>query len=114
MICLEIRSKQYTIVKYAWTVRSTLFVIAQVENMRASRPEDVQQILAKIPDKKLFNEKLQELIFGQLGLLAAWKMADVLQHMEDLSYILKWAKLSERVENGTLIWRSWTYGGSQK
>ena len=45
----------------------------QVENMKASRPEDVQQILAKIPDKKAFNKKLQELIFdgttGFTGLL---------------------------------------------
>jgi hypothetical protein len=80
----------------------------QVENMKASRPEDVQQILAKIPDKKAFNKKLQELIFdGTTGLLASWKKADVLQQMEDLSYVLKWARLSELVEDGALIWRRW-------
>eukprot|EP00435_Cladocopium_sp_Y103_P001287 s1514_g1.t1 len=78
----------------------------QVENMRASRPEDVQQILSKIPDKVTFNKKLQELIFdGNVGLLAAWRKADVLQHMEDLSYILKWARFSRSVHNGALIWR---------
>ena len=80
----------------------------QVENMKASRPEDVQQILAKIPDKKAFNKKLQELIFdGTTGLLASWNKADVLQQMEDLSYVLKWARLSELVEDGALIWRRW-------
>ena len=90
----------------------------QVENMKASRPEDVQQILAKIPDTKVFNEKLQDLIFdGQVGLLAAWKKADVLQQMEDLSYILKWTRLSQSVDNGALVWRSWIWtadGWSQK
>ena len=76
--------------------------------MKASRPEDVQQILSKIPDKKAFNERLQDLIFdGQVGLLAAWKKADVLQQTEDLSHVLKWARLSETVEDGALIWSRW-------
>eukprot|EP00435_Cladocopium_sp_Y103_P075719 s59_g63.t1 len=80
----------------------------RVEDMKASRPEDVQQILAKIPDKKAFNQKLQDLIFdGQVGLLAARKKADVLEQMEDLSYVLKWARLSENVNDGALIWRRW-------
>ena len=80
----------------------------QVENMRASRPEDVQQILSKIPNKTMFNQKLQELIFdGQVGLLAAWRKADVLQQMEDLSHLLKWARASASVDNGALIWRRW-------
>ena len=54
-------------------------------------PEDVQQILSKIPNKMVFNQKLHELMFdGNVGLLAAWKKADVLQQMEDLSHVLKW------------------------
>mmetsp|Transcript_3414 Transcript_3414/g.5726 ORF Transcript_3414/g.5726 Transcript_3414/m.5726 type:complete len:112 (+) Transcript_3414:556-891(+) len=80
----------------------------QVENMRASRPEDVEQILSKIPNKTMFNRKLQELIFdGHVGLLAAWRKADVLQQMEDLSHLLKWARASASVDNGALIWRRW-------
>lgn len=80
----------------------------QVENMRASRPEDVQQILSKIPNKMAFNKKLQERIFdGNVGLLPAWRKADVLQQMEDLSHILKWATVSASVGNGALIWRRW-------
>ena len=85
----------------------------RVEDMKASRPEDVQQILEKIPDKKAFNEKLQELIFdGQVGLLAARKKADVLEQMEDLSYVLKWARLSESADDGALIWRRWICSSS--
>eukprot|EP00435_Cladocopium_sp_Y103_P075695 s59_g62.t1 len=84
----------------------------RVEDMKASRPEDVQHILAKIPDKKAFNQKLQDLIFdGQVGLLAARKKADVLEQMEDLSYVLKWARLSESAHDGALIWRRWISSG---
>ena len=94
------------------TRQSTLQDI-RVEDMKASRPEDVQQILEKIPDKKAFNEKLQELIFdGQVGLLAARKKADVLEQMEDLSYVLKWARLSESTDGGALIWRRWICSSS--
>ena len=94
------------------TRQSTLQDI-RVEDMKASRPEDVQQIIEKIPDKKAFNEKLQELIFdGQVGLLAARKKADVLEQMEDLSYVLKWARLSESTDGGALIWRRWICSSS--
>ena len=80
----------------------------QVENMQASRPEDVQHILAKIPDKQAFNQDLKKLIFDrQEGLLAAWKKADVLQQMEELSHVLRWADLSREIEDGGLIWRRW-------
>ena len=84
----------------------------RVEDMKASRPEDVHEILAKIPDKKAFNQKLQDLIFdGKVGLLAARKKADVLEQMEDLSYVLKWARLSESAHGGALIWRRWISSG---
>ena len=79
----------------------------QVQNMQASRPEDVQQILAKIPDTDAFNENLQKLIFDQQGLLATWQKADVVQQMEELSHVLRWAHLSQNIEDGALIWRRW-------
>ena len=79
----------------------------QVQNMQASRPEDVQQILAKIPDTDAFNKNLQKLIFDQQGLLATWQKADVVHQMEELSHVLKWANLSQTVEDGALIWRRW-------
>ena len=80
----------------------------KVEHMKASRPEDVVEILAKIPDKEAFNAKLQELIFdSNVGLLAAWKDADASQQMEEVSHLLKWLRLSEAVEGGHLVWERW-------
>eukprot|EP00927_Polykrikos_kofoidii_P061086 TRINITY_DN5597_c0_g1_i3.p1 TRINITY_DN5597_c0_g1~~TRINITY_DN5597_c0_g1_i3.p1 ORF type:complete len:676 (+),score=65.69 TRINITY_DN5597_c0_g1_i3:246-2273(+) len=38
----------------------------RIEEMEASRPEDVQQILASIPDKAMFNRRVQELLFDEL------------------------------------------------
>lgn len=80
----------------------------QVEKMKASRPEDVDGILAKIPDIKAFNETLQELIFNEkFGLLSAWKKVDALQEMEELSHMLKWVRLSETVEDCKVVWKRW-------
>ena len=80
----------------------------KVENMKASRPEDVVEILAKIPDKEAFNAKLQELIFdSNVGLVAAWKNADALQQMEEVSHLLKWLRLSEAAEGGQIVWQRW-------
>ena len=80
----------------------------KVEQMKASRPEDVVEILAKIPDKEAFNAKLQELIFdSNVGLVAAWKNADALQQMEEVSHLLKWLRLSEAVEGGQIVWQRW-------
>ena len=80
----------------------------KVEQMKASRPEDVVEILAKIPDKDAFNAKLQELIFdSNVGLVAAWKNADALQQMEEVSHLLKWLRLSKAVEGGEIVWQRW-------
>ena len=47
----------------------------QIENMNASRPEDVIEILNKIPDKEAFNNELQKLIFDSI--LANWSCLDL-------------------------------------
>ena len=100
--CLKMRNEE-TLVRRQHTLQGL-----KVENMKASRPEDVVEILAKIPDKKAFNAKLQELIFdSNVGLLAAWKNADALQQMEEVSHVLKWLRLSEAVEGGQLVWQRW-------
>ncbi|CAE8582669.1 unnamed protein product, partial [Polarella glacialis] len=53
----------------------------KVQEMEASRPEDVAEILAKIPDKDVFNAQLQTLIFDeQTGLLAQWRILDTTEH----------------------------------
>ena len=38
----------------------------RIENMTASRPEDVVEILSGIPDKVEFNSQLQHLLFDTL------------------------------------------------
>ena len=79
-----------------------------MQDMTATRREDVDAILAKIPDKEAFNRKLQELIFDQkVGLLTAWKQADALQQMEELSHVLKWARMSTIVKDGLQVWQKW-------
>mmetsp|Transcript_106635 Transcript_106635/g.340269 ORF Transcript_106635/g.340269 Transcript_106635/m.340269 type:complete len:142 (-) Transcript_106635:206-631(-) len=50
-----------------------------VEQMQAARPEDVQEILAKIHDIPAFNAHLQELLFGEQGLFDRWQNFDVLE-----------------------------------
>eukprot|EP00434_Breviolum_minutum_P024620 symbB.v1.2.021741.t1/scaffold1878.1/size97411/2 len=80
---LKIRNKE-TLLRRQLTLQDL-----KVEQMKASRPEDVVEILAKIPDKEAFNAKLQELIFdSNVGLVAAWKNADALQQMEEVSHLL--------------------------
>jgi len=54
-----------------------------VREMRASRPEDVKEILASIPDKATFNLHLQSMIFDEdRGLLALWKGRDAAVQLE--------------------------------
>ena len=100
--CLKMRNEE-TLLRRQHTLQGL-----KVENMKASRTKDMVEILAKIPDKKAFNAKLQELIFdSNVGLLAAWKNADALQQMEEVSHVLKWLRLSEAVEGGQLVWQRW-------
>eukprot|EP00928_Gymnodinium_smaydae_P042860 TRINITY_DN28831_c0_g2_i1.p1 TRINITY_DN28831_c0_g2~~TRINITY_DN28831_c0_g2_i1.p1 ORF type:complete len:704 (+),score=67.60 TRINITY_DN28831_c0_g2_i1:30-2114(+) len=59
--------------------------LLQIEQMRASRPEDVQEILSTIPDKAAFNQYLQDLLFNRRdGLLHTWKSGDTAQRMRIL------------------------------
>lgn len=54
--------------------------LLRVEDMQASRPEDVEAILSKIPDKTAFNTDMQELIFNKsTGLLVRWRGMDSVQ-----------------------------------
>ncbi|CAK9004010.1 Hypothetical protein SCF082_LOCUS8001 [Durusdinium trenchii] len=80
----------------------------RVQDMKASRPEDVDTILAKIPNKDAFNQRLRSLILDRrVGLLTAWKQADSLQQTEQLSHVLKWARLSTAVTDGLPVWQNW-------
>eukprot|EP00933_Yihiella_yeosuensis_P027768 TRINITY_DN21636_c1_g4_i2.p1 TRINITY_DN21636_c1_g4~~TRINITY_DN21636_c1_g4_i2.p1 ORF type:complete len:520 (+),score=90.04 TRINITY_DN21636_c1_g4_i2:391-1950(+) len=72
----------------------------RVEEMQASRPEDVAEILAKIPDKASFNDQLQELIFHEgSGLFSKWRGLDALQRLEMVGDLVR-AKAGERDDDG--------------
>jgi len=51
----------------------------RIENMKASRPEDIVEILAAIPDKVAFNDQLQALLFENL--IPNWNNLDVQEQM---------------------------------
>jgi len=44
----------------------------RIENMQASRPEDVEEIVSKINDVAEFNRSLHELLFGDGALVSSW------------------------------------------
>ena len=80
----------------------------RVQDMQASRPEDVQYILERIPDKTLFNAKLQKLIFDKTGLLSTWCQLDASRQMEEVGNLLKWSLADDgRGE----VWRFWKQVG---
>eukprot|EP00930_Biecheleria_cincta_P089491 TRINITY_DN7880_c0_g1_i1.p1 TRINITY_DN7880_c0_g1~~TRINITY_DN7880_c0_g1_i1.p1 ORF type:complete len:714 (-),score=108.52 TRINITY_DN7880_c0_g1_i1:407-2515(-) len=60
----------------------------RVQDMKASRPEDVDIILAKIPDKEAFNELLQSLIFDRL--LTNWDSLDIAEKLSLAGHMARW------------------------
>ena len=56
--------------------------------MRASRPEDVDEILEKIEDKEDFNQRLRSLIFGKL--IAGWRGLDGAEQMDRIGRLARW------------------------
>lgn len=77
----------------------------KVQDLQATRPEDVEEILGKIPDFESFNQALHELIFDpQLGILATWSDLDAARQMEEVGRLLRWG----RADAGRgLVWSSW-------
>jgi len=66
----------------------------KVEDMTASRPEDVQQILDSIPDKKEFNRNLQTLIFDKL--IIQWNDFDAADQMVVAGKLIRWGNLAQQ------------------
>jgi len=60
----------------------------RVQGMKASRPEDVTVILAKIPDKDEFNQMLQHLIFDRL--LTNWNVLDIAEKLNLAGHMARW------------------------
>jgi len=75
--------------------------------MEASRAEDVERILAKIPDTDAFNASLQSLIFdGRSGLLAAWRDLDSSRQMGEAGRLLFWTSADA---GSGVVWKCWEF-----
>merc|ERR1712232_52867 len=73
----------------------------RIEDMQASRPEDKEAILSRIPDPAAFNTELQALLFEDL--LPAWRAIDAMEQMQRLARVSCWQRLAER--RGTIgLW----------
>lgn len=68
----------------------------KIEAMKASRPEDKQQILDKIPDKQAFNDHLQTLLFKEL--LPAWADFNRLQMAVWIGRFVRWERVQARAD----------------
>ena len=75
----------------------------RVQDMKATRREDVEEILQKIPDKDAFNRYLRHLLFDAGGLLDQWHRGDASQQMGGIGRLLKWSR------SGFDIWPQWEY-----
>jgi hypothetical protein len=82
----------------------------KVQDMQASRPEDVEEILKKITDAAgsldAFNAALQELIFNDKdGLFATWRGKDAEEQMSSIGRLVRWGAVSD---DSSVLWRNWT------
>merc|ERR1712113_1258263 len=60
----------------------------RIQDMHASRPEDIKEILSKIPDHESFNERLHNLIFDSL--IAQWNCLDPTEQLELVGRLARW------------------------
>merc|ERR1712176_1185846 len=70
----------------------------RIEEMQASRPEDVAEILANIPDKDGFNQRLQALMFGKL--IPHWSNLDAREQVAVLGRLARWQLFVQSGEGG--------------
>merc|ERR1712232_1009630 len=60
----------------------------RIEDMKASRPEDVREILEGIPDPAAFNMQVQRLLFDRL--IPQWMNLDAIDQMTIIGRIARW------------------------
>ncbi|CAE8590909.1 unnamed protein product, partial [Polarella glacialis] len=84
-------------VLHAFEERLRFLKVQEMEAwMEASRPEDVAEILAKIPDKDAFNAQLQTLIFDEhTGLLTQWRILDTTEQLRHFGLLALSGALGE-------------------
>merc|ERR1712232_1445408 len=59
-----------------------------IENMEATRPEDREEILRKIPDREAFDRRVQVLLFEDL--LPSWRRMDVALQLHRVGLFVRW------------------------
>jgi hypothetical protein len=67
----------------------------KVENMKATRPEDKEEILAGIPDKAAFDESVQRLIFDDL--IPSWKCFDDSEALSRIGRRARWFQMGKEL-----------------
>ena len=73
----------------------------RIEDMRATRPEDIQEILAGIPDKAAFNVELQRLLFETL--IPNWCNLNIQEQMLVAGKIIRWQSLAVERNSGGIF-----------
>ena len=66
----------------------------RIEAMEATRPEDKDEILRKIPDHAAFDEHVQLLLFQDL--LPAWRHLDVAMQLDRVGHYVRWQLVARR------------------
>lgn len=79
----------------------------KIEEMKGSRPDDIVEILKKIPNKLAFNQYLQDIFFNEhWGLISQWKAPDSTSVLKDIARISKMlAACALRSERGCWMLR---------
>lgn len=66
--------------------------VLRIEDMEATRKEDRDEILAKIPDTAAFDRHLQMLLFSDL--LPAWRRMDVARKLGRVGHVIRWKQVA--------------------
>merc|ERR1712087_1002131 len=64
----------------------------RIQDMKATRPEDIDEILSKIPDPSVFNEHVQHLLFEDL--LPGWRVMDPSEQLERVGHVYRWQEVA--------------------
>jgi len=63
----------------------------RIKEMQASRLEDVDLVLGRIPDQETFDAHVQALTFEQL--LPGWRSLDPIQQLDRVGHVYRWRKV---------------------
>jgi len=73
----------------------------RIQDMNASRPEDKEEILRKIPNHELFNDHLKALLFNDL--LPAWGRMDLVGQLDRAGQVLRYLRWREHEKSSEHI-----------